>query len=474
MKIIRRRSSFVTVIDNTWKGVIGFTVIIALELIENGVSSSLKYIALFLALVVALIIFLFQFIRWRITYFIYDGETVILEKTGIFKKKLTVPVDKISTVDIKKNILGHLTGTSRVKIDSGGKQIGNDNSGVEINLIFDDLFARQIKALIFKKEIEMQTQTFRMSGKDLVIDGLLRRKLIYAIPFFISIYVLATAVLNEKTVDSITSKALMYIKSLEFFVILILAVIFIIFTNITSIVKELIKYHNFTLQKQKDVIVTSFGLFTTQNYSLPLEKIRAVILQQNTLSRLLGYYTISVACIGLGDEKDEKPVIFPLATKERMISILSMIDPAMAAGEQVHKVPKRGRIFYYLPLAIYLILLLTVFAATKLLFQTNVIYFIGPVLVLPILLVSAFLSLKNAGLSYNENYVKVTNGIFVKTTTIIPVRHIQSVGMMEPFYKRKKNLCNLHIKFYPGFTNPSLSSFDMMHFAAIAELLEKG
>ena len=42
MKIIRRRSSFVTVIDNTWKGVIGFTVIIALELIENGVSSSLK------------------------------------------------------------------------------------------------------------------------------------------------------------------------------------------------------------------------------------------------------------------------------------------------------------------------------------------------------------------------------------------------------------------------------------------------
>ena len=104
-----------------------------------------------------------------------------------------------------------------------------------------------------------------MSGMELFIDGLLRRKLIYAIPFFFSIYVLATAVLNEKTVDSITSKALTYIKSLEFFVILILAVIFIIITNITSIVKELIKYHNITLQKQRDVIATSLGLFTTQN-----------------------------------------------------------------------------------------------------------------------------------------------------------------------------------------------------------------
>ena len=125
-----------------------------------------------------------QFIRWRITYFIYDGDTVTLEKAGIFKKKLTIPVDKISTVDIKKNILGHLTGTSRVKVDSGGKQMGNDNSGAEINLIFDDEFARQIKAYIFKEEVEVHTKGFRMSGMELFIDGLLRRKLIYAIPFF--------------------------------------------------------------------------------------------------------------------------------------------------------------------------------------------------------------------------------------------------------------------------------------------------
>lgn len=472
--MIKRRSSFVTVIDNTWKGAIGFTVFTILELFENGVSSNLKYVVLVLALVIAPILFLLQFIRWRITYFIYDGDTVTLEKAGIFKKKLTIPVDKISTVDIKKNILGHLTGTSRVKVDSGGKQMGNDNSGAEINLIFDDEFARQIKAYIFKEEVEVHTKGFRMSGMELFIDGLLRRKLIYAIPFFFSIYVLATAVLNEKTVDSITSKALMYIKSLEFFVILILAVIFIIITNITSIVKELIKYHNFTLQKQRDVIATSFGLFTTQNYSLPIEKIRAVILRQNTLFRLLGYWSISVVCIGLGDEKNEKPVIFPLANKERLKSILSMIDPAIVVDDPIHKVPKRGRVFYYLPLVVYLILVLIIFAVTSIIFEVKTIYFVAPALVLPLLLVVAFLSLKNAGLLYNENYVTVTNGIFTKTTTIVPVRHVQSVGMREAFYKRKKNLCNLHLKFYPGFTNPSLSSFDKVHFAAIAEMLEKG
>ena len=32
--MIKRRSSFVTVIDNTWKGAIGFTVFIILELLR--------------------------------------------------------------------------------------------------------------------------------------------------------------------------------------------------------------------------------------------------------------------------------------------------------------------------------------------------------------------------------------------------------------------------------------------------------
>lgn len=468
MNMIKRRSSFVTVIDNTWKGAISFTVFIALEFLENGFDSNFGFMIFILAVIITPILLLFQFIRWRITFFIYDGESVTLERSGIFKKKLTIPVDKISTVDIKKNILGHLTGTSRVKIDSGGKQSGKENEP-EINLIFNDEFARQIKAQIFREEVETHDNTFRMSVKDLFIDGLLSRKVIYFIPLLFSIYFIVLAILGEKTLDNVTSKVVSYLGSLEFLVILLLAIFLLVFANIYAIVVELIRYHNFTLQKHKDVIVTSFGLFTTQNYSLPTDKIRAVILKQNTLFRLLGYWSVSVVCIGLGDEKNEKPVIFPLANKERLDSILSMMDPRLIVEEEKHKVPKKGRIFYYLPVIICLIIMLVILAVSS--FKS--IFLMAQLFVLPLLLIIATLSLKNAGLSYNENHVTTTKGVFTKTTTIIPLNHLQSVSMNVPFYKKKRNLCNLYLKYNPGFDNPHLSSFDKKHFAALAELLKK-
>ena len=473
--MIKRRSSFVTVIDNSWKSSLYITIILLIEVITEGVKFSRTFgiIGLLVFLGLLTVFFLFQVIRWRITYFVYDGETVTLLKNGIFKKRLTIPLDKISTVDIKKNILGHITGTSRVKIDSGSKNMANKEEGAEINLIFDDKFAEEIRCLILKEERKtFQETTFTMTPKDFLLDGLLQRKLIYAIPILGTVFFFIGNFLGDRISEKLVDEAFSLLN-LGALVVTLIVIGFIVLANITSIISEIIRYHNFTLYKQKDVLVTNFGLFTTESFTLPINKIRSITLTQNTLFRLFGYYTISVVCIGFGDEKKERSVIFPIANREKVDKILSLIDPAIIENRTIHKVPKKGRLFYILPPVIYAIILSILSAIIITLTKVNPLFSIAPLLIALILFLVAILTLRNTSLSYDGKYVVVTRGSFTKVSIILPTSHVQSVSKREPFFKKKRNLCNLKIDYYSGIQNPLLTSFETEQYTSLANILEK-
>lgn len=72
----------------------------------------------FIVIVLLLIVFgIFFFIAWKNTYLFFDNENLIIEKGKIFKQVTTIHLSDIATINITRNILEKILGTSNLKID---------------------------------------------------------------------------------------------------------------------------------------------------------------------------------------------------------------------------------------------------------------------------------------------------------------------------------------------------------------------
>lgn len=85
---------------------------------------------------------------WRRTY-VYTSEDQLIVSTGVFWKKQTaIPFDKINTVDLSRNVIQRILGTSRLKVDTGAVKVAKSNS--ELDLVFSLEKARELRKNILQ------------------------------------------------------------------------------------------------------------------------------------------------------------------------------------------------------------------------------------------------------------------------------------------------------------------------------------
>ncbi len=484
---MRRRSHFVTVIDNTWKVSIGFILYILLQFVfgsdenEEGLISFVNrnYIYFILAITgIFLLIFITQLISWLLTWFYIDETSVNLEKRGLFKRKLTIPLDKVSTVDIGKNILGHLTGTSRVKIDSGS--VNKYKRFAEISLIFDDKSAKELRHMLLNKktpEIHLYAE-YKMSLSDFVKYGILERKII---PYILSLLFLVPIVIeiigNNKFNYLVGKLDIIDYKQLSPSVIIqsvSLLLIYILIINIYSIIKIAVKYYNFSLRKEENTLIVEYGLFNKKVYSLPLNKIRALTFSQNFLCQLTGYSVIKAVCAGLGDEKKEEALLFPFASKMLKDDIIANLMPHMMYDNTLYKVPAKGvRYFFFIPMIMLFIIVSITITASLILDFYPVFFIFGAVLITILSILNCIMEWKNTGFYYTSSGLRAVNGSFMKYEYRITMSSIQSIKTGGHIFKRRRGICSYRIAYYAGSIELYLRNLDSCHFDLLADMLDK-
>lgn len=113
---------------------------------------------------------------WLRTY-VYTSEDQLIVITGVFWKKQTaIPFEKINTVDLSRNVIQRILGTSRLKVDSGAVKVNKSNS--ELDLVFSLEQARILRKHILqladsarKQEIGADdTETLKMPLSDEASD----------------------------------------------------------------------------------------------------------------------------------------------------------------------------------------------------------------------------------------------------------------------------------------------------------------
>lgn len=288
-------------------------------------------------LALTLIVFGIQFLRWRKTWIILDDNLLVVERNTLNKSKNTIAIENISAVNMERNLFERLVGTYRIKIDTNSMTTADET---DVSIVFrEDLAIRFRKILLermnvlkgntqgpalseerqpdqlFETKIEGK-KFFHSTPKDMLMHTL------YTLPFFSLIIALAGI-----------GGAVWYVSNFGFISFIkdflggFIAVAFMVIGAVYNLIKRFIIYYDFTAYRDGKDLHIRCGLIKLRSYTIPVDKITALQIEQPLFSRIFKRYNVKVVTVGVGDENGESSNITMSLPKEKLLEQLEELVP---------------------------------------------------------------------------------------------------------------------------------------------------
>lgn len=427
---------------------IGYYIIMQMlgDLSENDIENTAQtllslglgiYGLIILTIIILLIIFTIYFwIKWKNTYFSFNDDSVIIEKGKLFKKITTIHLKDIATINIKRNILEKILGTSNIKIDLNttgetynGKLIFKENKAIEIK---NEILSKTGKEII--NETEEIESTVKYDNFD-VLKHLFLSINIVSIIILVIIYLIILILIMED------SKPIGIVFG-------ILPLLIIVFPLVWSFIKTFLGYYNFKCSRENNNIKLSYGALTTYKYSLPIKKINAVIIHQTLQARILGYYLIEVVNAGIGENEEEKTIISLYVKENEKNIIMNEILPEYKNEIEIKK-DNKDTLKHYITAKIFWIIISIILMPF-----TNYISLI----LIPLVLLIALLQYNTNKIGNNNNIIIISKGIINKKTTIIKYSNIELIQSKQKLFSHFFKTKTLQINVVGPMANNSFIS----------------
>lgn len=432
-------------------------IILGLKMIKEGaVFILLGFILLYLIIVI---------IKWRCNLF-YVKENTIFVENGIFKKtKKEIPIEKITTLDTKTNILNTLLNTSRLNINTGAI---NNSGDIEFSFTLKKYQIESIKEIVLnstnilcKQELIVKEEgyickenLYKMTFKDICLYTITKSK-IYVILMVGFLYNILDDLIGKDKVSKYIddySKNLKYlyenisksnIATLIFIVISFLMFIYILSTLICFIY-HYIKYYNFTLQRIDNNIFIDYGLISKKSFSFKIEQINSITFDQNLACQLLNLCNINISVIGYqDDDMASQALLYPLANESLKDEIIKhIVYEFKCCGEKINPPKHTISRFLIKRYLISLIILLSVFYYVDM--YSWIMYTILA-MILIIQTISGYRLYKNTSIKIGKGKIEISSGSINKHSTIIPDEKIQSIGYKQSIFQKKKDVYDYNI-----------------------------
>lgn len=297
---------------------------------------TVKDLLILLGIVVACfaITFMVHYILWAKTCFYIQDEALVLERNTLNRKKNTIGIKNISNVNLEQTLFQMALGTCTLKLDTNTLTTADKT---DVSIVLKKADAEKFRTyLLGKNEIveevvkdEASEQAFMEPAKEILVHGLLSLNLL-------SILVLGGAVasvwglfLDMGQVDQ-TNKMESAIS--------IGMVVIVGGSMVWKVVKEFLRYLDFSIERKEDKVYLQYGIIKRVTYSIPVEKINAVRVNQTMMARVAKRYMVEVVNVGMGNEEEEKHSFFlPYAKKEKIESQLKILLPEFEVSLETTK-----------------------------------------------------------------------------------------------------------------------------------------
>lgn len=406
------------------------------------------------ALLICLLVVLgYSIIKWRNTIIILSEDSLVYKEGAIIKDEMIIPIKSISLIEMQKTVLLRLLRLRKLKIDSLSQSKNTEIYMIlktkELNELYNNL-SNRIKNMINDERTGIDKSIgYKISAIHLILLSMLRSNIILGIGILVSAFQLMGDISQELEqevrdffINLIKDKIVTSGTMLAILLSLLLVLVVILLVILTfSILATLSKYYKFKIYRKDNYLMVEYGLFNRKSYSVALENIHALKVEQNLINQILNLFTIKCSVVGYGDNVKEDELIFPLCGEKLLMDILDDMVPEFKFNGEVFVPDKKARLrFYTAPVGWTMAFSMLCYFISKELWITF--------LIVPIVILNRALASNNTEIGYDDNLYYVSYKGFNRKRLYIKKSSTEVIwAVSNPFQLRKK-LCNYKIKYH--------------------------
>lgn len=383
---------------------------------------------------------------WSKTWIVLEENSISVEKNTLTFSKNTLGIKDISNVNLEQNLFEMIIGTSKVKINTNSLSTA---STTDLKIILKKKEAEELKnylnqrinqlnqnenTTVDKTENEQNTENnkcdyiMETSPKDILLNSIYSMNLVGSLIFASIACGFITNILDFIFGTDVVDN-LLY-EYLSTAVVIIVVVVSVIVVLVWSCVKNYIRMYNFSIKRVGDKIGIKYGMLKQVEFSIPVDKINAIVIHQTFIARLFRKYSAEMINVGMGDEKEEDTYFCLYGTKEHLIDTIQNILPEFAESldVKIERQPKKTIIMKAVGVTIWMLILCSIGAVVNFFVENAFIYVISVLcFVLLLSIVISVLSFCIDGLGTSKQYCCIRAGAFATKKTIIKFDKIQYI-----------------------------------------------
>lgn len=423
-----------------------------LVILVGGSKNRGQYIIWFLVVgsVLSMIYSIINFFR---TYFIIQNDEIILH-TGVFsRKKISVPFERIQTINFEQNVLHQFFSVLRIKLDTAG----SEKNEFEFHAIEAEK-AHALREMIMSQKQKIGKSSSSLTTFDATQTDQENYKLIMSIPplqllkvgltenhiksgglifvFFFWIY----QNLQEVGVDVDEYSQDIPIWEAGVYSVMALITLFLLISVLISLIRTLVSHYDLKLLRSSTGFKVESGLFTKKQTSALDHKIQFISWSDNLLKRWMGFKDLALNQASSNELSASSNIKIPGCTMHhiRQVSETLFGNTDFEGNIELHSIDKR----YYIRFTVIMILLLTIVCA-GLIFFDQYDKIILAVMACVYFCATRFMSYKKMKYGLNEEMIYIKGGVFGDKAEVMPMFKIQSVEMHQSPYQTRNELASI-------------------------------
>jgi len=406
-----------------------------------------------IALIVVLVLLLVHSILYYLnfTFYISNGEFVL--KTGYFRKKiLTVPLDRIQSVNTKQNLIQQVLNVETLEIDTAGSvakelkiQALEKSISIELQHQLRSEKPKTEDLITDIEQVAAETKEeliLKLTPADLLKIGISQNHLragLIILAFGAQIFQQVDDLFKEKA-EEYSNEFVGFISNSSWALVTFLVIFFTVIAILFSLFRTVLKYFDFKLTKKEGTYRIESGLLNKRNVIIPHGKVQELNWETDPLKRLFGIYHLSFKQAVSGQNKQQQLVDAPGC----LTSHLELLRNDLYGNDKLTDTQKFYSNPYYFRRLWMFYGWAPVLLSSPFLFD-EWIYWLAVLVWLPVSAFYCSLMLKKRYFSMNNEQLIVSKGAISHQFTQMELHKIQAVEFRQSVFQKKRALSSLSI-----------------------------
>lgn len=430
-----------------------FWPVILIYVVNNNFSSKIGVIII--SVIIAFLLLVVHTFLYYLNFFFYvEGEEFILKKGYLRKKVLSIPLDRIQSVNTKQNLLQQLLNVVSLEIDTAG------TAGKELKIqALEISFAKELqnhlrsekkKIVASDDQIEVEEEEraeeliLNLSPTDLLKIGISQnhfRTAIIILAFGSQIFQQLQDIFKDKA-NEYSNEFFEFMSNSGWALITFLIIFFLLVSIVFSLFRTLLKYFDFKLLKKDGNYRIESGLINKRNVIVPYNKVQELNWETGPLKQLFGIYhlTFKQAVSGQQNRKSQQLVDAPGC----LTSHIELLKNDLFGNDELTETPRiYSDKYYFRRLWIFYGWMPALLPVPFL--YAEILYWIGAFVWILGAAGFCWLILQKLYFRLNTDQVRISSGAISHKWKQMELYKIQSVKFKQTIFQKRRSLASLYL-----------------------------